>query len=85
MKREDWKMRKIEIELNRWGDLKGQYSGSIEFENGENCSFTFALRPEMTAPYLHLIANEVAASANQLAEKIAASFQQPKETHNAQG
>lgn len=39
----------------------------------------------IAAPYLHLIANEVAASANQLAEKIAASFQPTKETGDKEG
>lgn len=80
MKKGNWKMTDLRVEFNTYGEFKGQYTGRICFESGEECSFTFFLRPEMTAPYIHLIANEVAASANELGQRLIQSFAAPEVT-----
>lgn len=68
------RLRKIEIELQYWGDDKGKYKGKITFEDGSGDSFTFGMTPEVCLRYLNPIATEVVRSATELGEKLAQSF-----------
>jgi len=68
------RLKKIEIELQYWGDDKGKYKGKIVFENGESDSFTFGMSPEVCVKYLRPIADEVINSAKELGNKLAESF-----------
>ena len=68
------RLKKIEIELQGWGDDKGKYKGKITFEDGSNDSFTFGMTPEVCNRYLTPIANEVINSAKELGERLAQSF-----------
>lgn len=68
------RLKKIEIELQNWGEHKGKYMGKITFEDGSNDSFTFGMSPEVCVRYLNPIATEVINSANELGKKLAESF-----------
>ena len=68
------RLKKIEIELQAWGDDKGKYKGKITFEDGTSDSFTFAMSPEVCNRYLTPIATEVIKSAQELGERLAQSF-----------
>lgn len=74
------RLKKIEIELQNWGENKGKYTGKITFEDGTNDSFTFGMSPDVCARYLTPIATEVINSANDLGKKLAQSFTRELET-----
>jgi hypothetical protein len=60
------RLKRIDIELQNWGEHKGKYVGKITFENGDTDSFVFGMTPDMCARYLKPIANEVVNSAKEL-------------------
>jgi len=62
----EWILQKIEVEYQRWGDLKGKYFGKISFQNKENESFSFNLRPDMTEDYLRLLSEDIIRGATEL-------------------
>jgi hypothetical protein len=68
------RLKRIDIELQTWGDHKGKYAGKITFEDGTTDSFTFGLTPEMCARYLNPIAQEIINSSKELGDKLAQSF-----------
>lgn len=68
------RLKKIEIELQNWGEHKGKYLGKIIFEDGTSDSFTFGMSPEVCVKYLTPIATEVINSANELGKRLAESF-----------
>ncbi len=71
---EDWRMQKIVIELGRYGENKGKYTGSVQFENGESESFSFKLREDMCARYMELISVDLVKGANSLASRLLESL-----------
>ena len=73
-KRDDWKLKKIELEFNGYGEDKGKYTGSVKFQNGEYESFTFMIRPEMAQSYIDLIASDVVRGASNLADRLLISL-----------
>lgn len=68
------RLKRIDIELQTWGEFKGKYVGKITFEDGHTDQFTFGLTPELCAKYLTPIAHEVVSSAKELGDKLAKSF-----------
>ena len=40
-KKEKWRLQKIELEFQRWGEDEGKYVGKISFENGDFEGFNF--------------------------------------------
>lgn len=74
IKKEDWRLQKIELEFQRYGEDEGKYIGKITFENGEWESFTFIIRPNMAASYIELISKDVVKCASQLSEKLLKSL-----------
>ena len=77
------RLKKIEIELQNWGENKGKYLGKITFEDGTSDQFTFCLSPDVCVRYLNPIATEVVNSAKELGEKLAQSFTREIEQSNA--
>jgi hypothetical protein len=71
---QEWKLDKIELEFQRWGENKGKYSGSIKFSNGENESFSFNVRPELAQPYIDLMAKDIVIAASGLADRLMESL-----------
>ena len=63
-----------------------RYEGSIEFENGVNESFSFAVKPNMAEKYISLIADDVVDAAQQLGNRLALSIKTrndgPKQNDN---
>ena len=73
-KRDDWKLKKLEIEFNNYGEFEGKYTGKIRFQNGEYESFEFRIRPEMAEPYIDLIASDVVKGAESLGQRLIESL-----------
>ena len=71
---QEWKLQKIELEFQRWGENKGKYAGSIEFANGENESFRFNVRPDLAQPYIDLMAKDIVIAASGLADRLMESL-----------
>jgi hypothetical protein len=71
---EDWRLQKIEIEFQRWGENKGKYEGKISFANGEYESFSFKIRPEMAQPYIDVMASDIVKSAESLGSRLIKSL-----------
>jgi hypothetical protein len=71
---DDWRLQKLELEMQRWGDDKGAYTGSITFENGDNEMFRFKIRPDLAEPYIDLIAADIVRGADLLAERLIESL-----------
>ena len=74
-KSNDWKLKKLALEFNTYGDDKGQYTGSIHFQNGEYEGFNFKIRPDLADGYIDLIAKDIVKAADSLAERLVASLQ----------
>ena len=68
------RLRKIEIELQQWGEHKGKYLGKITFDDNTSDQFTFGLDSQVCVRYLEPIAHEVIKSAKELGDKMAQSF-----------
>lgn len=76
-----WRLQKIEIEFQRWGELKGKYTGKIQFENNENESFSFNIRPEMTEDYLKIMSDDIIRGASELGQKLVETLPIKKSTN----
>lgn len=70
----DWRLQKIELEFNSYGEHKGNYTGTVRFQNGEYESFNFKIRPDMAGPYVDLIAKDVVRGADSLARRLCESL-----------
>lgn len=77
--KDEWRLQKIEIEFQRWGEHTGKYAGKIQFENGEYESFSFKLRPEMAEPYIKLMSKDIVESAESLGTRLIESLGIKKE------
>ncbi len=73
-KADDWKLQKLEIEFQTYGVHKGEYCGTIRFQNGEFESFQFKIRPDMAQPYIDLIADDIILTASSLGERLIESL-----------
>ena len=72
--KDDWKLKKIEIEFQTYGKQKGKYCGTIEFQNGEYESFRFNVKPDMAQRYIHLISQDVVDAAECLGDRLIKSL-----------
>jgi hypothetical protein len=70
----DWNLDTFEVKYNSYGDFKGQYTGKVQFKNGDGESFSFNLRDGMIQPFINLIAGEMALSANSLRDRLLESL-----------
>lgn len=68
--KDNWRLQKIELEFQRWGEDKGKYVGKITFENGEYESFSFKIRPEMAQPYIELMSKDIVKCAETLGSRL---------------
>lgn len=73
-RRDDWRLKKLELEFQSFGEHKGKYCGSIYFQNGDFESFQFKIRPDMAEPYIDLIAADIIQAAGQLTERLVQSL-----------
>lgn len=71
---EDWRLQKIELEFQRFGENKGKYIGKIRFENGDFESFEFKIKPEMSQPYIDLISSDIVKCAESLGSRLITSL-----------
>ena len=69
-----WRLEKIEVELETFGPNKGRYVGKIKFSNTDWESFSFNLTPEKTNDYINLIRQEVVNSAEELGQSLVESL-----------
>lgn len=72
--KEDWTLRKIEIEFKTYGEDKDKYVGMVSFTNGHYESFSFRIRPNMAHDYIKLIASDVVLAASTLGESLIKSI-----------
>jgi len=73
-KRDEWKLKKLELEFNGYGEYKGKYTGKVLFQNGEYESFRFNITPKMAERYIELIAADVVRGAESLGERLIESL-----------
>lgn len=78
----DWRLQKIELEFQSYGEDRGKYKGKISFRNGNFESFVCDITPEMAQPYIDLIAERVVESASSLGQNLIKSLglEQPVNT-----
>lgn len=72
-----WKVKSIHIYLRDKGygeDKTYYYTGSVEFENGEDNSFKFSFKEDVAERYIKLIADDVVEGARILGESVANSI-----------
>lgn len=72
--KEQWQLKSIDLRLCGYGENKGKYTGSIKFENGEDESFSFKIRPDMAQNYINLIAEDVVKGAESLGQRLIESL-----------
>ena len=72
--KDDWRLDKIELSFQNWGENKGKYEGSIRFMNGDYESFQFKIRPDMAENYIKLISEDVVKGAESLGERLVESL-----------
>ena len=68
--KDDWRLQKIELEFQTYGEPKGKYVGKIRFQNGEHESFDFKIRPEMAQPYIDLMSEDIVKCAESLGSRL---------------
>lgn len=66
----NWKLDKIEIEFQSWGENKGKYAGKIRFSNGDQESFVFKIRPDMADAYIKIMSSDIVTSAENLGQRL---------------
>lgn len=73
-KKNDWRLEKIELEFQTYGEDKGKYIGKIKFQNGEWESFVFKIYPDMAESYIKLISSDIVKCADNLANRLVESL-----------
>ena len=68
--KDDWRLQRIELEFQTFGEHKGKYAGKIRFQNGDYESFNFNIKPEMAQPYITLISAEIVKCAEALGSRL---------------
>jgi len=74
LKKEDWRLYKIELSLGTFGKDKGKYTGTVRFGNGEFESFSFKIRQDMAGKYIALISEDLVKGADNLANSLMESL-----------
>ena len=93
-KQDNWRLKRITVYFQEGfaysteeSKKVDRYEGSIEFENGVNESFSFAVKPNMAEKYISLIADDVIDAAQQLGNRLALSIKtrndEPNQDDNA--
>ena len=72
--KDDWRLEKIEIEFETFGQHKGKYVGKIRFQNGDYESFQFKILPDMAQPYIDLMGKDIVRVASDLGERLLVSL-----------
>ena len=72
--KDDWRLDKIELEFQSFGEHKGKYAGKIRFQNGDFESFSFKIRPDQAQPYIDLIAEDIVKGAESLGQRLLESL-----------
>jgi hypothetical protein len=72
--KDDWRLQKIELEFQAYGEDKGKYVGKIKFQNGQFESFDFKIRPEMAQPYIDLMSADIVKCAESLGSRLIESL-----------
>jgi hypothetical protein len=72
--KDDWRLQKIELEFQTYGEHKGKYVGKIRFQNGDFESFDFKIRPEMAQPYIDLMSSDIVKCAESLGSRLIESL-----------
>lgn len=72
--KDDWRLQKIELEFQAYGEDKGKYVGKIKFQNGQFESFDFRIRPEMAQPYIDLMSADIVKCAESLGSRLIESL-----------
>ena len=72
--KQEWKLDKITIEFQSFGEHKGKYAGMIRFQNGDFESFQFKVRPEIAEKYIQLLSGDIVKSASELGDKLIESL-----------
>lgn len=65
-------LRKLEVERERWGPMKGTFSGSIEFE-GDDGAVKLKLSNEQCEKMFAIVAEGVIETAKEVAHNLTAS------------
>lgn len=75
--KDNWKLKEITIRFAKGYKHENsvdRYEGKISFENGEDESFSFRVRPDMAENYIHLMSKDIVTSANALGERLIESL-----------
>lgn len=70
----EWKLQKIELELQTFGDNKGKYIGKIKFQNGDYESISFKIKPNMAQQYIDLMSSDIVKHTEALNERLLSSL-----------
>lgn len=73
----NWILKSVEIEFKKdWSHEKDpaqkvdRYEGKICFQNGDNESFSFKIKPHLAQKYIDLMAETIVDSANNLGNRL---------------
>ena len=92
-KQDNWRLKRLSVYFQEGfpydtdeSKKVDRYEGSIEFENGVNEQFRFAVKPNMAEKYISLIADDIIDAAQQLGNRLALSIKnrndEPKQNYN---
>ena len=73
------KLHSIEIELQGWGEFRGQYTGKVKYEGSEG-AVSLTLNPEVSETVLRAIAGDIVRLTQRTADNFAAITMQSVET-----
>ncbi len=65
------KLVSLEIELQGWGEFRGQYTGKVKYE-GKDGAVSLTLNPEVSETVLRAIAGDIVRITRHTAENFAA-------------
>lgn len=74
MKKDGWKISRLNINHCEYGEHKGKHTGSVEFKNNNRDSFIFQMTPEKVEQYMDLIRRDVVETAENLGKLLANSI-----------
>lgn len=64
------KLRSLNIELNRWGDRIGTYTGTIHFEDDKETEVKLVMSPELAARFIEHAAPVLMAAADDASQQF---------------
>lgn len=75
--KDNWRLKEITIKFQKGYNHEksvDRYEGKISFENGEDESFSFRVRPNMAENYIHLMSKDIVTSASDLGNRLIESL-----------